>query len=111
MEIKGYTDCLSYKEIYDLENGITETKNNIINRTNCTLCKQLLDNMPTELSWDKCWRVKVDILDGMNVVSKIEEIPIEITTYRVPCKETIPMPMYRKLTFGERLKVLFKGDI
>lgn len=111
MEIRGYTDCLSYKEVYDLKNNVQETKNAIINRTNCTLCKQLLDNMPTELTWEKCWRVKVDLLDGMNVVSKIEEIQIVHEQLRVPCVENIPMPMYRKLTFKERLKVLFKGGI
>lgn len=111
MKNKGYTDCLSYKEVYDLQNGVKETENAIINRTNCTLCKQLLDSMPTKLSWEKCWYVKVDLLNGMNVVSKIEEVQIVQEQLKIPYTENISIPTNRKLTLKERLKILFKGGI
>lgn len=110
----GYHDMLDFKEIYAISNGDEIVKANVINRTNCHLCKQLLDNMPTEFNWEKCYHVKVELLDGMNVVTRIDEVPIEHTALRMPRIDDL-VSAYdlanHKFTLKERLKIFIKGEL
>lgn len=109
MNKQGYANPLSYEQIDKLLKGDKNVENGIINTTNCHLTKMLLDNMPLQLEWEKCYHIKVSLLDHSNVVATIDDVEIHKTTYNVPSHE--PIFINRKLNFKERLKILFKGEL
>lgn len=106
----GYSNMLSYGEIAEIEKNNGEMIRNIIDRTNRNIAQAMLENLPEVMEYDKAYHVTVRLLDGMNVVGKIEEIPIRTTTLIQPTSVNEYIPR-GKLKLKERIRILFKGEL
>lgn len=106
----GYSNMLSYGEIAEIENNNGEMIKSVIDRTNRNLVQSLLENLPEAIEYDKAYHITVRLLDGMNIVGRIDEIPIRTETLIMPHAEKEYMPI-GKLKFKERIKILFKGEL
>lgn len=106
----GYSNELSYGEIAEVEKNNGQVINSIIERTNRSLTETLFNNLPQAMEYDKAYHITVRFLDGMNVVGRIDEIPIRTETLIMPTTSAVYAPK-GKLTFKERMKVLFKGEL
>lgn len=106
----GYSNMLSYGEIVEIEKNNGEMIRNIIDRTNRNLAQSLLENLPEAIEYDKAYHITVRLLDGMNIVGRIDEIPIRTETLIMPHTEKEYMPI-GKLTLKERIKILVKGEL
>lgn len=111
----NYVNQLSYQEIHDVQED-EKLKNKLIKTAKKSLFDQILkDKNNNVLPFDKAYRFRVEFLDGMNIVAKCEEIPIQDVILRVPSQEPKVYPPYwmgeNKLGFKDRIKILFKGKI
>ena len=113
MENNAYTFMmgLGYDDIPKLED--INYRKEIYRTAKNAIFKQIKDHTDDGNDMDKAYRIQVKILDGMNVVSKAEEIPIHEVVLKVPKTENelYGIPQYRKYNFKERLKILFKGEL
>lgn len=106
----NYVNNLSYKEMANLTD---EMKEKLAYEAKQSLFGQILsDRNNNILPFDKAYRIQVDILDGMNIVAKCEEIPIMETVIKTPSINNEPA-WYDgiKLSLKDRIKVLFKGEL
>lgn len=106
----GYTNELGYREIAEIEKNNGKMIKSVIRRTNEGLMHSLVNNLPEAMEYDKAYHITVRFLDGMNVVGRIDEIPIRTETLIVPRIEQEYRPC-GKLSFKERIKILFKGEL
>ena len=114
MDRLGYHDELSYEEIHKIQIGDEETIQKIVDRTNRYICQDLMNNLPLQLEYKKAILINVKLLDGMNIVRTIDDIPIQTEMYHLPIniKDNNNIAYKnKKLKFKDRLKILFKGEI
>ena len=107
----NYMNNLSYKEMANLTDEVREK---LAYTAKQSLFGQILsDRNNNVLPFDKAYRIRVDILDDMNVVAKCEEIPINEVVLNVPNTSDFIPGNYtgKKLKFKDRIKVLFKGEL
>jgi len=106
---------LSYKEIEELKTEGSPYKEMIIKTIKSNLLKELAEKTPNNINLDLAFRIQIELQDGMNLVGKIEQIPINHMVLNVPnVLEPIPEARFygkEKLTIKDRIKVLFKGKI
>lgn len=106
----GYSNQLSYGEIAEIEKNNEEMIKRVVNNTNRNLVETLYNNLPEAMEYDKAYHITVRYLDGMNVVARIDEIPIRTETLIVPTTNTVYTP-HGKLTLKERIKILIRGEL
>ena len=107
----NYMNNLSYKEMANLTDEVREK---LAYTAKQSLFGQILsDRNNNVLPFDKAYRIRVEILDDMNVVAKCEEIPINEVVLNVPNTSDFIPGNYtgKKLKFKDRIKVLFKGEL
>lgn len=107
----NYMNNLSYKEMANLTD---EAKEKLAYDAKQSIFGQILsDRNNNVLPFDKAYRIRVDILDGMNVVAKCEEIPVQHVVLDIPKASDFIPGNYtgQKLKFKDRIKVLLKGEL
>lgn len=106
---------LSYKEIEELKTEGSPYKNMVIETIKSNLLKELVEKTPNDINIDLAFRLQIQLQDDMNLVGKIEQIPINHMVINVPdISQPVPGAMFygkEKLTLKDRIKVLFKGRI
>lgn len=104
---------LDYKEMKELKTEGSPYKTMIIEGIKSSLLQQLTEKIPNEPNVDLAFRIQIQLQDDMNLVGKIEEIPINHIILNVPVSASSE-PMYQsqnKLKFRDRIRILFKGKI
>jgi hypothetical protein len=106
---------LSYKEVEELKTEGSPYKETIIETIKSNLMRELVEKTPNDVNLDLAFRIQIQLQDDMNLVGKIEQIPVNHVVLNVPdMSQPIPGAMFygrEKLTLRDRIKVLFKGRI
>ena len=104
---------LSYKEVEELKTEGSPYKAMVIETIKSNLLKELAEKTPNDINLDLAFRIQVQLQDDMNLVGKIEQIPVNHVVLNVPdMSQPGTMPYGReKLTLKDRIKVLCKGRI
>lgn len=106
---------LSYKEVEELKTEGSPYKNMVIETIKSNLFKELAEKTPNDVNLDLAFRIQIQLQDDMNLVGKIEQIPVNHVVINVPdMSQPVPGAMFygkEKLTLKDRIKVLFRGRI
>lgn len=108
---------LSYQEMEELKTEGSPYKEIIIETLKSNLLKNLAEQTPNDVDLDLAFRIQIQLQDDMNLVGKIEQIPIHHAIFNgiSICKtpDHLPVADYGrdKLKMRDRIKVLFKGRI
>lgn len=111
----GAQHFLDYKEVVEIKNPQSELAQTLVDDIKQTLLEQIRVETPNTINYDKAFRIQVRLLDDMNLVGKLEEIPILEIPLRVPGmdleRESRIYLDEKPLKFRDRLKILLKGRL
>lgn len=104
---------LDYQEIEELKTQGSVYKENLVKTIKENLLEQLMEKTENDINLDLAFRIKVELQDEMNLVGKIEQIPINHLVFEFPKMPDFPTVEYHpaKLNLKQRLKVLLKGRL
>ncbi len=108
----GAQHFLDYDEVEEVKNENSELAQTLVNNIKETLLEQIRTETPNTIDYDKAFRIQVRLLDDMNLVGKLEEIPImEIPLNVQPPDFQNNYTQDKPLKFRERIKILLKGRL
>lgn len=106
---------LSYREMEELKTEGSPYKEVLIESIKSNLIKEICEKTPNDINLDVAFRLQIRLEDNMNLAGKVEQIPVNHIILNVPeISQPVPGAMYygkEKLTFKDRIRVLFKGRI
>ena len=106
----GAQHFLDYDEVEEVKNENSELAQTLVNNIKETLLEQIRTETPNTINYDRAFRIQVRLLDDMNLVGKLEEIPIMDVPLRVPDQENIYISN-KPLKFRDRIKILIRGRL
>lgn len=111
----GAQHFLSYDEIAEIKNPDSELAQDLVDQIKQTLLEQIRTETLNTIDYDKTFRIQIRLLDDMNLVGKLEEIPITHVSLRIPemdlMSERERYLNNSPLKFRDRLKILIKGRL
>lgn len=110
----GAQHFLDYCEVEEVKDPHSELAQTLVNNIKEALLEQIRVETPNTINYDKAFRIQVRLLDDMNLVGKLEEIPITDVPLRVHTPEEINREMYitnKPLKLRDRIKILLKGRL
>ena len=111
----GAQHFLDYEEVIEIKNPQSELAQTLVDNIKQTLLEQIRVETPNTINYDKAFRIQVRLLDDMNLVGKLEEIPILEIPLRIPGmdleRESRVYLDEKPLKFRDRLKILIKGRL
>ena len=111
----GAQHFLDYKEVAEIKKPQSELAQDLVDHIKETLLEQIRTETPNTIDYDRAFRIQVRLLDDMNLVGKLEEIPIVDVPLRVPGVDIMDeREMYmnnKPLKFRDRIKILLKGRL
>lgn len=107
----GVANNLGYDEINRLRKGDKILETRLVMDLKHELMHKLMDHTPNSAEFTKAFCMEIKLLDGMNLVGKITEIPIRQEVYR-PQSAFTGQQLYggQKLSLKERFKIFIKGE-
>jgi len=106
---------LDYREVAEIKDPQSELAQTLVDDIKQTLLEQIRVETPNTIDYDKAFRIQVRLLDDMNLVGKLEEIPIFDVPLRVPGidmeRENRIYLDEKPLKFRDRIKILLKGRL
>lgn len=106
----GAQHFLDYREITEIKDPQSQLAQDLVNHIKETLLEQIRTETPNTINYDKAFRIQIRLLDDMNLVGKLEEIPILSVPLNVPDQEKIYVSN-KPLKFRDRIKILIKGRL
>lgn len=109
----GIANNLGYDEIARLQKGDRILENRLVKDLKHELLHKLMDNTPNCAKLKKAFCMEIELLDGMNLVGKITEIPVQEVVYQPKTIGLTGQQLYqgKKLSLLERLKIFVKGEL
>lgn len=106
----GAQHFLDYQEVAEIKDPQSGLAQILVDNIKQTLLEQIRVETPNTIDYDKAFRIQVRLLDDMNLVGKLEEIPILSVPLKVPDQEKIYVSN-KPLKFRDRVKILIKGRL
>ena len=111
----GAQHFLDYKEMAEIKEENSELAQHLVDNIKQHLLEQIRTETPNTIDYDRVFRIQVRLFDDMNLVGKLEEIPIIDVPLRIPGMDAMrEREMYidhKPLKFRDRLKILIKGRL
>ena len=111
----GANHFLSYDEMAEIRNEHSPLTQHLVDDIKQHLLEQIRIETPNTIDYDKVFRIQIRLFDDMNLVGKLEEVPIIDVPLRIPGMDPMgEREMYidnKPLKFRDRIKILIKGRL